>query len=292
MENGEYKKMTQQFIDLGNRLINKGVWLENARTGTSCLTIINADLTYDVAGGILPLETTRQSFYKSAIAELLGYLRGYDNAADFRRIGTKTWDANANENAAWLANPNRKGIDDCGMIYGKIARNFPTLDGGTIDLVRQVYNNLKAGIDTRDECITFRHPGAFNHACLRPCMYEHRFSLLGETLFLNSTQRSCDLPLGLNFNMVQVYVLLALMAQITGKQAGEAYHKLINIHCYKNQYELLKDVQLQRTPLPPPTMTINPDIKTLEDVETWVTPADFIVHDYVHHSAIKYPFSV
>lgn len=282
----------KQYLELCQRIIDEGVWVENKRTGKRCLTIINADLTYDVENGVFPLVTTRKSFYKSAIAEMLGYLRGYDNAADFRAAGTITWDANANDNQDWLANPYRKGQDDCGFIYGKVARNFPKPDGGSIDLLKNIIDDLTQGIDNRGEILTFYHPGVFHMGCLRPCMYSHHFSLLGDTLYLNSTQRSCDVPLGLNFNMVQVYFLLALVAQITGKKAGKAFHKLVNAHIYEDQLELMRDVQLKRTPYPSPKLIINPDIKTLKDVETWVTVNDFTVEGYECHPPIKYPFSV
>lgn len=128
--------------------------------------------------------------------------------------------------------------------------------------------------------------------CLRPCMYSHHFSLLDDTLYLNSTQRSCDVPLGLNFNMVQVYFLLAIVAQITGKKAGKAYHKIVNAHIYEDQLALMRDVQLKREPLNMPKLIINPDIKSLKDLETWVTMDDFNIEGYEHHPAIKYPFSV
>lgn len=282
----------KQYLDLCQRIIDEGVWVDNERTGKRCLTVINADLTYNVGAAEFPLVTTRKSYYKSAIAELLGYIRGYDNAADFRRLGTKTWDANANLNEAWLNNPYRKGEDDCGFIYGKIGRNFPKPDGGSLDLLRKIYDDLKAGRDDRGEIYTFYHPGAFHMGCLRPCMYSHHFSLLGDTLYLNSTQRSCDVPLGLNFNMVQVYFFLAIMAQITGHKAGLAYHKIVNAHIYEDQLALMRDVQLKREPFASPTLNINPDIKTLEDLETWVTVDDFEVVGYESHPPIAYQFSV
>ncbi|MGB0445755.1 MAG: thymidylate synthase [Pseudomonadales bacterium] len=282
----------KQYLDLCQRIIDEGVWVDNERTGKRCLTVINADLTYNVGAAEFPLVTTRKSYYKSAIAELLGYIRGYDNAADFRRLGTKTWDANANLNEAWLNNPYRKGEDDCGFIYGKVGRNFPKPDGGSLDLLRKIYDDLKAGRDDRGEIYTFYHPGAFHMGCLRPCMYSHHFSLLGDTLYLNSTQRSCDVPLGLNFNMVQVYFFLAIMAQITGHKAGLAYHKIVNAHIYEDQLALMRDVQLKREPFASPTLNINPDIKTLEDLETWVTVDDFEVVGYESHPPIAYQFSV
>lgn len=283
--------MEQQYLNLCNRIIDEGQWVFNERTQKRCLTVINADFSYDVSSNQLPLCTTRKSFWKAAVAEIIGYLRGYDNAADFRRIGTKTWDMNANDNVDWLNNPNRKGHDDMGLVYGAIGRNFPSPNGAKNDLLKKIYTNLRAGIDDRAEIYTFYHPGAFDLGCLRPCMYSHHFSLLGDELFLNSTQRSCDVPLGLNFNMVQVYILLALMAQITGKKPRTAFHKIVNCHIYEDQLEQMK-VQLDRTPFPAPTIDINPDIKTLEDIETWVSMDDFKISNYQYHPAIAYPFSV
>ena len=282
----------KQYLKLCQRIVDEGQWVENKRTGTRCLTVINADLEYDVANNQFPMITTRKSYYKAAIAELLGYLRGYDSAAQFREIGCKTWDANANDNQAWLNNPNRKGEDDMGRVYGVQGRGWQRPDGSTLDQLAKVINNLKNGIDDRGEIITFYNPGEFELGCLRPCMHTHTFSLLGDTLYLTSYQRSCDVPLGLNFNQIQCFVLLALVAQITGHKPGKAYHKIANAHIYENQLELMRDVQLKREPFQSPTLTINPNIKSLEDIETWVTRDDFEVTGYQCHDAIQYPFSV
>ncbi|ELZ5938569.1 thymidylate synthase [Providencia stuartii] len=282
----------KQYLELCQRIIDEGQWVENKRTGVRCLTVINADLEYDVANNLFPLITTRKSFYKAAIAELLGYLRGYDNAAQFREIGCNTWNANANENQAWLSNTHRKGEDDMGRVYGVQGRSWQRPDGTHLDQLKKVVNNLKNGIDDRAEIITFYNPGEFEMGCLRPCMHTHTFSLLGDTLHLTSYQRSCDVPLGLNFNQVQCFVLLALMARITGHKAGKAYHKIVNAHIYENQLPLMRDVQLKREPFPLPSLLINPQIKTLEDIETWVSTDDFTIEGYQCHEAIKYPFTV
>ena len=280
------------YLKLCQRIVDEGVWVENERTGKRCLTVINAELQYDVAANQFPLDTTRKSYWKAAIAELLGYLRGYDNAADFRAIGCNTWNANANENEAWLNNPHRKGEDDMGRVYGVQGRSWAKPDGGAIDQLKKIVDDLSKGIDDRGEILSFYNPGEFHMGCLRPCMHTHNFSLLGDTLYLTSYQRSCDVPLGLNFNQIQVYVLLALVAQITGHKAGQAYHKIVNAHIYEDQLELMRDVQLKREPFPAPTFTINPDIKSLEDIETWVTLDDFKVEGYQCHDPIAYPFSV
>ncbi|MGQ4276562.1 thymidylate synthase [Pseudidiomarina sp. E22-M8] len=281
-----------QYLKLCQRIVDQGVWVTNERTGKRCLTVINADLEYDVAGNAFPLITTRKSYWKAAIAEFLGYIRGYDNAADFRALGCKTWDANANLNEAWLQNSHRQGEDDMGRVYGVQGRSWAKPDGGHVDQLRKVVDNLARGVDDRGEIISFYNPGEFHMGCLRPCMHTHNFSLLGDTLYLTSYQRSCDVPLGLNFNQVQVFTFLALMAQITGHKAGKAYHKIVNAHIYEDQLELMRDVQLKREPFDAPQLEINPAITSLEDLETWVTLDDFKVHNYQHHDPIAYPFSV
>ncbi len=284
--------LMRQYLDLCRRIIYEGEWVANARTGKRCLTLINADLEYDVANNEFPLITTRKSYWKAAVAELLGYLRGYDNAADFRALGTITWDANANDNREWLENPVRKGEDDMGRVYGVQGRHWRKPDGGSVDQLRRIVDHLSAGIDDRGEILTFYNPGELHLGCLRPCMYSHTFSLLGDELYLTSYQRSCDVPLGLNFNQVQVFVLLALMARITGHRPARAWHKIVNAHIYEDQLELMRDVQLKREPYPPSRLHINPDIKSLEDLETWVGLDDFKVEGYRHHPPIAYPFSV
>lgn len=282
----------KQYLDLCQRIIDSGVWVKNNRTGKRCLTVINADLEYDVSSGTLPIITTKKLHWKPAIAEMLGYLRGYTNAADFRKIGCNTWNANANDNEDWLANPFRKGEDDMGRCYGAQGRDWRNPEGESIDQLRSVYEDLRRGVDNRSEIMTFMNPGERDRACLNACMHTHTFSILEEKLYLTSYQRSDDLPLGHAFNQVQVAWLLMIMAQITNLKPAIAYHKIVNVHIYEDQLPLLRDVQLKREPFPLPELTINPDIKTMEDLETWVTVDDFELSDYQHHPAINYPFSV
>jgi len=291
------KRAEEQYLESLKHIYENGVDLENKRTGEICRTVINVDLTYDCSSNQAPLITTRKVINpKLAIAELLGYIKGVTTASEMRALGTSSWNANANENKAWLSNPNRKGEDDLGLIYGAVAKNWPVAGGvsnsfNKVDLFHKVYNNLKNGIDDRGEIITFWNPGMFHLGCLRPCMYEHQFSLLGDDLYLNSTQRSNDFPLGCVANMVQVWLLLRLMAQITNKNPKIAYHRSVNAHIYGQQLELVP-TQLERDILSQPTIDINPDIKSLEDLEKWVTVDDFNIKYTEFHPAIKYPFSV
>lgn len=193
----------KQYLDLLQRVVNEGVWIENKRTQTRCKTIINADLTYDVDEGKFPLLTTRKAFYRQAIGEMLGYLRGYTSTEQFHKLGVKTWDANA-ANPVWQKNPVCKGITDLGKIYGAAGNTVPYLEysrtrpesgllmvypGAEINVLQNIIKSLKEGNDNRGLIWNFWNPGLFHLGCLRPCMYEHQFSLVGDTLYLNSTQR-------------------------------------------------------------------------------------------------------
>ena len=276
----------QQYIDLCNRIVFEGAPIENERTGKVCYTVINADFV--IKPDDVPLLTIKKSFPISAFAELLGYLRGYTNAKDFASIGSNTWFANANETKSWLDNPNRKGENDMGKVYGAIGRDF-----GGIDLLRKVYDNLNQGVDDRGEILTFWKPDEFDKGCLRPCMHTHHFSLIGDTLHLTSYQRSCDVPLGLNFNSIQCYLLLAVMAKITGHKQGNVYHKIVNAHIYEDQMEGVK-AMLDRKPLP---------WKGELYLQGWITNLDDLLDDdlhaksyietknYYHHGKIDFPMT-
>lgn len=298
------KRAEEQYLEHLAYIHQHGTDIPNERTGIGTRVVINRDLVYDASSNKAPILTTRKMNVKLAIAELLGYIRGVTSAAEMRELGTKSWDANANENQAWLNNPNRKGEDDLGMIYGAVARNWPAKqivhrdgrgdwhDDTTIDLFAKVYKNLRAGKDDRGEIITFWNPGLFEYGCLRPCMYEHQFSLVGEDLYLNSTQRSSDWPLGVASNMIQVWLFLRLMAQITKKNPKFANHRHVNAHIYQNQLEQVP-TQLERELLVEPTIDINPGIRTLKDLETWVTVENgFVINYPEYHPPIKYPFAV
>ena len=280
----------QQYLDLLRKINNKGTWVHNKRTNTNCKTIINADLVYDVGKGEFPLLTTRKSYWKQAIGEMIGYIRGYDSVKQFNDIGVHTWDKNANENIAWLNNPNRKGDGDLGRIYGVQGRRWINKDGQTIDQLKTIIKKLSAGIDDRALIWTFYNPGETELGCLKPCMHTHTFSILNDKLYLTSIQRSWDGPLGGNFNMVQCYFLLAVIAKITGLQPGKVYHKIINAHIYENQINNV-DILLTRIPFKPSTFHISDNINTLEDLET-CSLDEFSVKDYTSHPPINFNFTV
>ncbi len=244
---------------LVDRILRDGVWVENKRTGERCLTVIGHTMQYNTGAGNSTFMSTKQSFPITAVAEFVGYLRAYTSAAQFKAIGCPTWSQNANETQAWLDNPNRKGHDDMGKVYGAV-------DGARKDLYK-IYNNLNLGIDDRGETLTFWKPEQFHEGCLRPCMRTHTFSILGNKLYLTSESRSVDTALGLNFNSIQCEFFLKFMAQVCGLEVGYCTHNLINVHIYEKHLAAIKD-QMERPifTLPKCELTINPDIKTLDDI--------------------------
>lgn len=255
----------QQYIEMMNKILDKGIWVDNKRTGKRCLTIPNYTFNYKASES--PLLTIKKCYPVSAVAEMIGYLRGYTDAQSFADIGTKSWFANANETQAWLDNPNRTGENDLGKVYGAIAKDF-----GGVDLIQKVYNNLKNGIDDRAEIITFYKPDDFSKGCIRPCMYSHHFTILGDTLYLNSTQRSGDAPLGVPYNVIQCWFLLNVMAKVTGLKAGECTHHIVTPHIYEDQLQGVEDM-MKRNPL-----------KTVSNVNVsdWVDSLDDITNSKIH----------
>ena len=258
----------EQYLVYLDKILTDGKWVLNERTGEKCLTLIDYSFTYELGDSLLL--TSKQSFPLSAVAEMLGYLRGYNYANEFSMVGANTWFANANDNKEWLNNPYRKGKDHMGKVYGAIGRDF----GGN-DLLMDVYLDLLKGVDNRSEIITFYKPDDFDKGCLRPCLHSHHFSLLEDTMYLNSTQRSMDAALGGNFNSIQCYFLLLLMSAITGNKFGKCRHTIVNNHIYEKHIDGVKEM-LSRKPLPATSKI------TLKD---WVTNIDDVIGEdnfYTH----------
>lgn len=178
-----------QYEENLKRILTEGTGVFNVRTGKIVKQVIKIDQEYDVGNNRFPLCTTRKSYFKQAIAEFLGYMRGYTSAAQYRAIGCNTWDANANENKAWLANPNRKGEDDMGRAYGHQMRSWTGSDGTVVDQLKNVYDKLLAGNDDRRLIITLNNPADSHLSCLDACMWSHTFAVDGTKLHLISEQR-------------------------------------------------------------------------------------------------------
>lgn len=288
----------QQYLKILEKALN-GTKKEN-RTGVPHIGYHGDMMQFDLSEGF-PLLTTKAILYEKVFAEMLGFLRGYDNAEDFRALGCNIWDDNANKNPAWLNNENRKGHDDLGSIYGVQARHWIGPKGTPIDQLANVYSKLVMGIDDRRLIVSHWNPGELGKMSLPPCHLLYQFGLEptfvdrgGKPYFklnLSMYQRSCDVPLGIPFNIAGYAWLLSVMAHITGHSPGTLTHFMHDIHVYENQLELAEE-QLQRTPKELPKLQIDPRITTLGDLESWVTVDCFQIIGYYHDPFIPYPFSV
>lgn len=284
----------KQYLDLCKQVLDTGIRKSN-RTGVDTIGIHGAMMKFDLSEGF-PAVTTKQLYWKACFAEMLGFLRGYDSAGQFRSLGCNVWDANANENEQWLANPNRKRKDDLGRIYGVqgrrwASRGYQGRSEGYVDQLKMVVDDLSAGRDNRREIISYWNPGEMNRMALPPCHLLHQFGIDGHKLNLSMYQRSCDLPLGVPFNIAGYAWLLTVIAQITGLTPGTFTHFLHDVHVYVDQVELLQR-QVLSTPHKLPTLRITPAIQSLEDLETWVNNDCFALDNYVHDGPIPYPFAV
>jgi thymidylate synthase len=290
--------MKNEFDAEYNKLIdivtNDGHWKFNKRTDINCLTFHSEKAVYDLSTGFFPAITTKKFIFKAMVAELLGFIRGYNNAGQFRELGCNFWDANANETESWLKNPNRKGVDDLGRIYGVQGRHWRKPNGEEVDQFKDVYEKISKGIDDRRLIINYWNPGELEEMALPPCHDFYQFHLydLGDdrVLDLSMYQRSNDIPLGTPVNIASSSLLLLLMCRITNCVPGKFTHFMGDLHVYENQLDLLSE-QRERIPYVPPKIEINESITSLWDLETWVTPSSFKLIDYEHHPAISFPFA-
>ncbi len=291
----------KQYLDLCQKILDKGVRKPN-RTGVDTIGIQGEMMKFDMADGF-PAVTTKELNFKSVVAELLGFIRGYDNAADFRKLGCNIWDANANENQQWVHNINRKGEDDLGRIYGvqgrgwrqfkfvRVAQKGSAYHRGNIDQLKNVVDDLSKGIDNRREIVTHWNPSELNQMALPPCHLLYQFGIEDGKLNLALYQRSCDFPLGIPFNIASYSLLLHMISQITGLKPGVFTHFMFDCHIYVNQIPGI-EIQLNRETYILPELLMADTIKSLKDIETWVLPSNFWLAQYDHHDHISFPFSV
>ncbi len=276
-----------QYQQVIRDVLADGEWEEN-RTGVRALTLPGAALFFDLSHGDFPAVTTKKLAFKSVIGELCGFMRGTTNAADFRELGCKVWDQNANENQAWLANPYRQGEDDLGVIYGAQWRAWPAykrvpVDAGEliqkveregwepiastgreliyfkfIDQIHEVIGKLLNNPTDRRILFHAWNPAELDAMALPPChlLYTLIPSTKTKKLSMTLTIRSSDVGLGLPFNIASAAAMLSLFAKLTGHTPGRLSIFLSNAHIYENHMDMVREV-LARPALLPPKLHIN-----------------------------------
>lgn len=263
----------KQYLDLLNRILTEGTQ-KSDRTGTGTISVFGHQMRFDLADGF-PLLTTKKLHLKSIIYELLWFLRGDTNIAYLKDHGVSIWDEWADENG------------DLGPVYGHQWRSWPDYKGGTIDQIANVVEQIKHNPDSRRMIVSAWNVAEVDTMALPPCHSLFQFYVANGRLSLQLYQRSADTFLGVPFNIASYALLLQMMAQVTGLEAGEFVHTTGDTHLYLNHIEQAK-LQLTRTPRPLPKMKINPDVKDIFSFRY----EDFELQDYNPWPHIKAAVSV
>ncbi|ALL65985.1 Thymidylate synthase [Paraburkholderia caribensis MBA4] len=280
----------KQYLDLVRTILDTGSWQEN-RTGIRTISMPGAMLRFDLQQGF-PAVTTKKLAFKSAIGELIGFLRASRSAADFRALGCKVWDGNANENAQWLANPYRQGTDDLGDVYGVQWRKWPAYkvldatasaqledaasrgyapvtafeeDGVQKVLLYKAIDQIRQCLDTimknpSDRRILFHawNPAVLEEIALPAChlLYQFLPNVAKREISLCLYIRSNDVGLGTPFNLTEGAALLHLVGRLTGYTPRWFTYFIGDAHIYENQLDMLQQ-QLMRDPYESPQLAIS-----------------------------------
>lgn len=263
----------KQYLELLNRILNEGT-RKSDRTGTGTLSVFGHQMRFDMAEGF-PLLTTKKLHLKSIIYELLWFLRGDTNVKYLHDHGVSIWDEWADENG------------ELGPIYGHEWRSWPDYQGGTIDQIANVVDQIRRTPDSRRMIVSAWNVAEVDSMALPPCHTMFQFYVAEGRLSLQLYQRSADTFLGVPFNIASYALLLQMMAQVTGLQPGEFIHTTGDTHLYLNHLDQAR-LQLTRTPRKLPRMAINPDVKCIFDF----TYEDFSLEGYDPWPHIKAEVSV
>lgn len=263
----------QQYLDLLDFVMKNGTKKED-RTGTGTISVFGYQMRFNLADGF-PLMTTKKLHLRSIIHELLWFLQGSTNLRYLHENKVTIWDE-------WA-----KPDGDLGHIYGYQWRNWPRHDGSHIDQIKQVVESIKTNPDSRRHIVSAWNVGELDLMALPPCHLMFQFYVANGRLSCQMYQRSCDIFLGVPFNIASYALLLMMMAQVTGLKPGEFVHTLGDAHIYLNHIEQVK-LQLTRTPLPLPVMNVNPEVSDILGFRF----EDFSLGNYQSHPHIKGEISV
>lgn len=292
-----YLSLVQEVLDNGRR--------KSDRTGTGTISIFGAQRRFNISGGTIPMLTTKKMFTRGVIREILWYLQGNTNINYLLDHNVHIWDEWANEDG------------DLGPVYGKQWRNWEhttivrdkadtvehadgsstnfnvTVNTKRYDQIAEVIHTLRTNPDSRRIIVNSWNVGELDQMALPPChaFFQFYSSVNPETgereLSSQLYQRSCDVGLGVPFNIVQYSILTHMIAQVTGHKAREFVWTGGDVHIYTNHIEALQE-QLTRTPYQSPYLELNPDVKEIDDF----TYEDFKIVGYESHPTIKMEVSV
>jgi thymidylate synthase len=232
------------------------------RTGTGTRSVFGYQMRYPLTDGF-PLVTTKKIHLKSVIHELLWFLQGSSNIAYLRENGVRIWNEWADENG------------NLGPVYGVQWRSWPKADGTVVDQIKLAVETIKTNPDSRRIIVNAWNVGLIDEMALPPCHAFFQFYVADGKLSCQLYQRSADIFLGVPFNIASYALLTQMMAHVCGLKPGDFVHTLGDAHIYSNHMDQVK-LQLSREPRPLPTMTINPNVTSIDDFKF----EDFTLENY------------
>ncbi len=262
----QYLRLLEEILESGS---DRG-----DRTGVGTRSLFGRQLRFDLGDGF-PLLTTKKLHIRSIIYELLWFLRGETNVGWLNEHGVRIWDEWADESG------------DLGPVYGHQWRSWPKPDGGTIDQIAWVENEIRTNPLSRRLIVSAWNVAEVGRMALPPCHTLFQFYVSDGKLSCQLYQRSADVFLGVPFNIASYALLTMMMAKVTGLKVGNFVHTFGDVHLYHNHFEQAR-IQLAREPKPLPRMLIHSSPASLGGFGY----EDFEVVDYHPHPAIKAPVAV
>lgn len=263
----------QAYLDLLRHVLDHGT-LKDDRTGTGTRSVFGWQMRFNLADGF-PLVTTKKLHLKSIIHELVWFLQGDTNIGYLKQHGVRIWDEWADAEG------------NLGPVYGKQWRSWPTADGGEVDQIRWVVDEIRRNPDSRRLIVSAWNVGELPQMALMPCHTLFQFYVADGRLSCQLYQRSGDIFLGVPFNIASYALLTHMVAQVCGLQVGDFVHTLGDAHLYNNHVEQARE-QLTRAPLPLPQLRLNPAVDSIFDFRF----EDVEILGYQSHPAIKAPVAV
>ena len=255
----------RQYLDLLQDILDNGVDKLD-RTGVGTRSVFGRQMRFDLTKGF-PLVTTKKVHLKSIIHELLWFIKGDTNIKYLQDNGVRIWNEWADENG------------DLGPVYGSQWRNW---NGDGIDQLADIIERLKTNPNDRRMIVSAWNVSKISEMKLPPCHMMFQFYVANNKLSCMLYQRSCDMFLGVPFNIASYALLTMMIAQVCNLEVGEFVHTLGDTHIYHNHFDQVRE-QLSHTPLKLPTMKINPNVKNINDFKF----EDFELVDYESYGVIK-----
>lgn len=261
-----YLELLEKILGEGNR--------KSDRTGTGTLSLFGYQMRFALSEGF-PCVTTKKLHMRSVIHELLWFLRGDTNIKYLKENGVRIWDEWADEDG------------NLGPVYGSQWRSWPTPDGGHIDQITKLVDEIRHNPDSRRLVVSAWNVADIENMALPPCHCLFQFYVADGKLSCQLYQRSADVFLGVPFNIASYSLLTLMVAQVCGLQPGEFVHSFGDVHLYLNHERQARE-QLKREPLALPTLRLNSQVTELTDFAY----DDFSLEGYESHPAIRAPIAV